>query len=309
MHTSTIRKTAPPPRLPKGPYVGMPIGIVRAFHVTVSRASAPLHWRKPRVVKSVTSISSWFAVVVLTVATVHPAAALDPSKTLTQYAHRIWGQEEGLFQPTIYSILQTRDGFLWLGTQDSLIRFDGMHFREFGYRGQAVLHGSLVRSLAEDLAGNLWVGTIGNGLARISPSGDFKRFGVSEGLPSANIFCLAFDRHNNLWVCTDQGLARYDGTSFHLFTTADGMPAPAVRATCEATDGTRWIAGLNFSLMRWTGKRFRSLFKSRALCRRVDRSTRLRERRKSLGWNGSGTRPHHEERLPQIHYARRASRQ
>ncbi|MBV9157888.1 MAG: hypothetical protein JO097_16605, partial [Acidobacteriaceae bacterium] len=46
-----------------------------------------------------------------------PSRALDPSKTLTQYAHRIWGQEEGLFQPTIYSILQTRDGFLWLGTQ------------------------------------------------------------------------------------------------------------------------------------------------------------------------------------------------
>lgn len=210
----------------------------------------------PRVVKSVTPISSWFAAAVLVLVTIHPAVALDPSKTLTQYAHRIWGQEEGLFQPTIYSILQTRDGFLWLGTQDSLIRFDGMHFREFGYRGQAVLHGSLVRSLAEDSAGNLWVGTVGNGLARISPSGAFKRFGGSDGLPTLNIFGLAFDKHNNLWICTDKGLARYDGTSFHLFTTADGMPAPAVRGTCEAADGTRWIAGLNFSLMRWTGKRF-----------------------------------------------------
>ncbi|MBV8707597.1 MAG: hypothetical protein JO028_10440, partial [Acidobacteriaceae bacterium] len=69
-----------------------------------------------------------------------PCVALDPNKTLTQYAHRIWGQEEGLFQPTIYSVLQTRDGFLWLGTQDSLIRFDGMRFREFDDSGQAALH-------------------------------------------------------------------------------------------------------------------------------------------------------------------------
>src|SRR5699024_738841 len=132
-------------------------------------------------------------------------------KTLTQYAHRIWGQEEGLFQPTIYSILQTRDGFLWLGTQDSLIRFDGVHFREFHYRGEAVLHGSLIRSLAEDKSGSLWIGTVGNGLARIAPDGSFKHYNGADGLPASNIFCLAFDRYNQLWICTDKGLVRFDG--------------------------------------------------------------------------------------------------
>jgi ligand-binding sensor domain-containing protein len=97
-------------------------------------------------------------------ACVLPAFALDPAKTLTQYTHRVWGQEEGLFQPTVYSVFQTRDGFLWLGTQDSLIRFDGVHFREFEHNGTAVLHGALVRSLLEDSSGNLWAGTIGGSL-------------------------------------------------------------------------------------------------------------------------------------------------
>ena len=186
----------------------------------------------------------------------HIAAALDPGKTLTQYAHRIWGQEEGLFQPTIYSILQTRDGFLWLGTQDSLIRFDGVHFREFHYRGEAVLHGSLIRSLAEDRTGNLWIGTVGNGLARIAPDGSFKHYGGADGLPASNIFCLAFDRDNQLWICTDKGLVRFDGRKFSLLTNADGLPAAGVRATCEASGGTRWVAGLNYPLMHWTGKKF-----------------------------------------------------
>ena len=81
---------------------------------------------------------------------VAPLDALDSSKTLTQYAHRIWGQEEGLLQPTIYSILQSHDGFLWLGTQDSLIRFDGIHFREFEGAAEAGLQRTLIRSLAED---------------------------------------------------------------------------------------------------------------------------------------------------------------
>jgi ligand-binding sensor domain-containing protein len=86
-----------------------------------------------------------------------PLRALDSNRTLTQYAHRIWGQEEGLLQPTIYSILQSRDGFLWLVSQDSLIRFDGMHFREFEGAARAGLQRTLVRSLAEDANGGLWV--------------------------------------------------------------------------------------------------------------------------------------------------------
>src|ERR1700748_923163 len=75
------------------------------------------------------------------------AVALDPNKTLTQYAHRTWGQEEGLIQPTIYSIAQTPDGFLWLGTQDSLIRFDGVHFREYDNAQAAGLKRNLIRAL------------------------------------------------------------------------------------------------------------------------------------------------------------------
>ncbi|MBV9085189.1 MAG: hypothetical protein JOZ62_21140 [Acidobacteriaceae bacterium] len=189
-------------------------------------------------------------------ALVPPASALDPSKALTQYAHRIWGQEEGLFQPTIYSILQTRDGFLWLGTQDSLIRFDGIHFREIDRRGQALFHGNLVHSLLEDRAGNLWVGSIGNGVARMGQDGSFTRYGVSDGFPSDNAFCLASDSQNALWVCTDKGLARSLRNRVQVFTTADGLPGNRIRAACEATDRTLWVAGFDFPLARSNGTRF-----------------------------------------------------
>src|SRR5579875_1109006 len=118
------------PRLPKDQSAGMPFGILKLMRI---------------------------AVMVLLVC---PALwALNANKTLTQYAHRIWGQEQGLFQPTIYSILQTRDGFLWLGTQDSLIRFDGVHFREFD-DGNSVFHRSLIHALLEDQRGNLWAGSL-----------------------------------------------------------------------------------------------------------------------------------------------------
>jgi ligand-binding sensor domain-containing protein len=187
-----------------------------------------------------------------------PGAALDRGKTLTQYAHRIWGQEEGLFQPTIYSILQTRDGFLWLGTQDSLIRFDGARFREFDGAGETGFHHALIRALLEDDHGNLWVGSLGAGVGKISASGRITRYTTKQGLPSDSVFCLDSKSSDRMWICTNQGLARLENGRFQIFTTADGLPSNQIRSTCQATDGTRWVAGLDFGLSRWNGSRFES---------------------------------------------------
>ena len=184
--------------------------------------------------------------------------ALDPHKSLTQYAHRSWGHEEGLFQPTVYSILQTHDGFLWLGTQDSLIRFDGSRFREFDDTEGAALHRTLVRTLLEDDNGNLWAGSVGSGLARITPAGALTRYTSAEGLPSNDVFCLDSEAGGALWVCTNRGLAHFDGRRFRTFTTSDGLPTNSMRDTCRATDGTRWVAGLDSGLARWNSSRFES---------------------------------------------------
>ncbi len=190
------------------------------------------------------------------------ALSLDLGKSMTQYAHRIWGQEEGLFQPTVYSVLQTRDGFLWLGTQDSLIRFDGVHFREFA-EGDSVLHGSLIRSLVQDRKGNLWAGSLGNGIFRISQSGAVKQFSTKDGLPSNSVFCLALDRNGALWACTTEGLVRIDRTAMKTFTHIDGLLSGRVRAACQAQDGNLWIAGLDSGLSQWTGSRFVGFSSSR----------------------------------------------
>jgi ligand-binding sensor domain-containing protein/signal transduction histidine kinase len=184
-----------------------------------------------------------------------PGTALNPGKTLTQYAHRVWGQEEGLFQPTIYSILQTRDGFLWLGTQDSLIRFDGVRFREFGEK-EPVFYHSLIRALLEDRHGNLWVGSIGGGVAKIMPTGIVVRYTPKEGVPGDAAFCLDSDSKDQIWICTNQGLAVLSGGRSRILTAANGLPSNQIRSTCESGDGTRWVAGLDFGLARWNGSRF-----------------------------------------------------
>jgi signal transduction histidine kinase/ligand-binding sensor domain-containing protein len=186
-----------------------------------------------------------------------PLRALDSNRTLTQYAHRIWGQEEGLLQPTIYSILQSHDGFLWLGTQDSLIRFDGMHFREFEGAAKAGLQRTLVRSLAEDANGGLWVASLGAGVVRVGKGNVIQRYTTKEGMPADDAFCVVPDSSGGTWVCTNRGLVRIgrDG-KLRVYSTADGLPSNQVRDTCVANDGTRWVAGLDFGLSFWDGARF-----------------------------------------------------
>src|SRR5262249_7190263 len=59
------------------------------------------------------------------------AHALDPAKAITQYIHDAWQTEHGLPKNSVQAITQTSDGYLWLGTQEGLVRFDGIQFTVF----------------------------------------------------------------------------------------------------------------------------------------------------------------------------------
>src|SRR3974390_3786186 len=86
-------------------------------------------------------------------------AALDPSLDISQYAHTAWRVRDGFFKASIQPIAQPSDGYLWLGTQFGLLRFDGMRALP-GHppKGQA-LPSEFVFSLLASRDGTLWIGT------------------------------------------------------------------------------------------------------------------------------------------------------
>ncbi|MGA3098334.1 MAG: two-component regulator propeller domain-containing protein, partial [Bryobacteraceae bacterium] len=86
------------------------------------------------------------------------ASALDPRKSLTQYSRTTWTQEQGLPQDTIRAIAQTADGYLWLGTDEGLARFDGYEFLTFD-KARADLPSNSITALAAERGGALWIGT------------------------------------------------------------------------------------------------------------------------------------------------------
>ena len=98
------------------------------------------------------------------------AAALDPATPLRNYGRQAWGMENGLPQNTVQALAQTKDGFIWLGTEVGLVRFDGNGFQTFDKNTKAgeggpALPGNDVRCLLAASDGALWIGT-SEGLAR-----------------------------------------------------------------------------------------------------------------------------------------------
>ena len=85
--------------------------------------------------------------------------ALDPSRLLNQFGRDIWQREQGLPNNTIHSILQTGDGYLWLATEEGLVRFDGVRFKVFDTQNTPELASNQIRVLFEDREGELWIGT------------------------------------------------------------------------------------------------------------------------------------------------------
>src|SRR3954447_4733712 len=92
--------------------------------------------------------------------------ALDPSRALTQSIHRIWQTQQGLPQGTIYSVYQTKDRYLWLGTKTGLVRFDGVQCTVIRELGGTSVENVWVRQLGQDDQGALWIATDADGLIR-----------------------------------------------------------------------------------------------------------------------------------------------
>src|SRR6187549_3686465 len=86
------------------------------------------------------------------------AAALDPSRAITQYRADRWTRREGLPQMSVLCGLQDRAGYLWLGLQEGLARFDGISFRTFKVEDTPALASNYVSALFEDRRGRIWVG-------------------------------------------------------------------------------------------------------------------------------------------------------
>jgi diguanylate cyclase (GGDEF)-like protein len=147
------------------------------------------------------------------------------------------------------AIIQDRKGFIWLGTQSGLVRWDGYHFRRYAAeaRTPGSLPDSFILSLHIDADGRLWIGTSAGGLARYDATHD--SFIVSpspSGVKGTAVLSITGDGSGGLWVGTEGGLAHVDAHHLDQLTPiasaqTEGLPDAAVQAVLNDRDGNLWV--------------------------------------------------------------------
>lgn len=208
-----------------------------------------------------TEVRFWVWALMILTGTPVSTYALNPAKALTQYSVTVWSQQNGLPQDTIRAITQTTDGFLWLGTDEGLARFDGYEFVAFG-KGQGGLPSNSVNVLAASPDGSLWIGTP-NGLTRYV-HGQFRTFTQKDGLPGNAVSALLIDHAGTLWIVAGGSLSRFDGARFKNFIREQDVPLRVVRGVWEDREQRLYAAGTS-SVARLENGRFRSLFEPSVL--------------------------------------------
>ncbi len=183
----------------------------------------------------------------------HRALALDPDTDLDQFRRQLWQTENGLPQNTVNSILQTRDGYIWVATEEGLARFDGIGFVVFDRQNTPRLESSNIRDLFQGGSGALWVGTAG-GVVRML-DGEVSSFTTEQGLPSNDVEEVYEDREGTVWIGTSSGLSRFREGEFTTFTTRDGLAGSGVQSLFQDAEGALWI-GTTDGLSRFKDGQF-----------------------------------------------------
>ena len=199
------------------------------------------------------SIRTFIAVVSVLAGITEFCRAADPSGILRDFTVRTWTKAEGLPDNSVTTLLQTRNGYLWVGTTSGLARFDGIRFVRIPLKPQGTNKTVSVTALCEDTLGSVWIGAQEQGVF-CWRAGLATHYGKPEGLLDENVTSLASDSEGHVWIGTHRGLNRWDGHGFKGFTRRDGLPDDSVLAVHVARSGLVWITTRG-GMCRWMNQR------------------------------------------------------
>ena len=226
---------------------------------------------------------TWALAALLIVLPSGSALALDPAKRITQYPQAVWTADDGLAQNNAHAVAQDAEGYLWVGTESGLSRFDGLDFTPFlSSNTEGILNNS-VWVISVSRSGDLFVGTEG-GLVHRTPK-RFRTYTAADGLPASLVYALCEDAQGVLWVGTANGLARFADGAFTRVTDPEALGSDRIRSLLAARDGSLWVGTDTRGLFRLKDGRWTAYTTRDGLP--VDRIWVVREDREGAIWAGT----------------------
>lgn len=182
--------------------------------------------------------------------------ALDPLQSLAQLYHSSWNAKQGV-SGNVTALAQTTDGYLWIGTTDGLLRFDGISFEQYQPETGSLMAVS-VSALMAVPDGGLWVGFTRGGASFIR-NGRVTNYSDSDGFPVSTVRCFARDRAGTIWAAVVGGFARLEGHVWQRGYKDWNYPDKTAWKILVDREGTLWVAtGSQIVFLPWGEKRFQS---------------------------------------------------
>lgn len=182
-----------------------------------------------------------------------PARGADSDLAAATGTLRIWRSAEGLPSDSVTAIIQTQDGFLWVGTSAGMVRFDGAKFIRVKLGTSSPDSPVNVTALCEDSDGHLWIGTQQQGVWQLA-QGQLWHYGREQGLLDNSVTVLAAGNRGQVWIGSKSGLNLWTGQKFQSFTTHDGLSDEFVSGVNVARSGMVWIT-THSGMCRFVGGR------------------------------------------------------
>jgi ligand-binding sensor domain-containing protein/anti-sigma regulatory factor (Ser/Thr protein kinase) len=171
------------------------------------------------------------------------AHGLSAEKRISQFAIDKWRTSDGLPEMAAQAITQTADGYLWIGTQEGLARFDGRRFVVFNHANSPGLRSDLIFALAEDKAGFLWIGTVGGAVVYSAKEG-FRTLCAADGMPITRVRTIVRDRDGSVWIGGVGGIVKASAgvaVQAYTFNGSGSSEANAVSRAAIDDDGSLWV--------------------------------------------------------------------
>ena len=185
------------------------------------------------------------------------AFATDPDKKITQYAHTTWRTQDGYFSGAPHAITQTADGYIWIGTQNELLRFDGVKLARWIPPAGRELPQSRIWTLLGSRDGSLWIGT-DTGLAHWN-----NRELVIFAEPHGHVNSIIEKSNGEIWFSVVQqghytaAVCQVIGERTKCYGTSEGLPVRGATALAEDASGNLWF-GDESTVVRWNGSSSRT---------------------------------------------------
>jgi ligand-binding sensor domain-containing protein/signal transduction histidine kinase len=177
------------------------------------------------------------------------AFGLDPNRPLFQYVRENWNTEAKFPGGAVNAIAQTPDGYLWIGTDKGLFRFDGFNFLRISFPSTAGASNVPILGLLTDASGTLWVRVQGADVLH-QRNGKFEAVAYGTGPLSSHVTAISKDRNGAVLVSdVVAGTFRFEGENTQRVATPTMLPGSSpVISMAETSEGRIWLGTLGAGL-------------------------------------------------------------